>query len=112
MKNYCGLDIHKDSVFMCILNEEGIIKESQFTTLSSDLYLLRSELLFYDVCQVAMESTSIYWIPIWRILIEDFDLKLVNPLFIKQLPSRKTDLLLNMNSVSNSGIRTLCTNIC
>lgn len=92
MKNYCGLDIHKDSIFMCILNEAGIVKESQFKTLSSDLYALRSELLFYDVCQVAMESTSIYWIPIWRILIDDFDLKLVNPLFIKQLPGRKTDI--------------------
>jgi transposase len=39
-----------------------------------------------------MESTSIYWIPIWRVLCEEFDLKLVNPLFIKQLPGRKTDI--------------------
>jgi transposase len=77
---------------MCIINESGVIKEQRFTTLTSDLYELRSILELYDVCQVAMESTSIYWIPIWRVLSEHFDLKLVNPLFIKQLPGRKTDV--------------------
>jgi transposase len=39
-----------------------------------------------------MESTSIYRIPVWRVLIDAFDLKPVNPLFIKQLPGRKTDI--------------------
>lgn len=92
MKQYCGLDVHKDSVFMCIINEFGVIKEQQFKTLTSDLYELRSQMELYDVSQVAMESTSIYWIPIWRVLIDRFDLKLVNPLFIKQLPGRKTDV--------------------
>ena len=92
MQNYCGLDVHKDSVFMCILNEMGVVKEQKFSTLSSDLFELRSQLELHDVCQVAMESTSIYWIPIWRILCDAFDLKLVNPLFIKQLPGRKTDI--------------------
>lgn len=41
---------------------------------------------------MALESTSIYWIPIWRVLEEMFDQKLVNPYFIKQLPGRKTDV--------------------
>lgn len=44
------------------------------------------------VQEVAMESTSVYWIPIWRVLNEHFDVKLVNPYFIKQLPGRKTDI--------------------
>ena len=92
MQTYCGLDVHKDSVFMCILNENGVIKEQQFSTLTSDLLALRSELELYDVFQVAMESTSIYWIPVWRVLADSFDLKPVNPLFIKQLPGRKTDV--------------------
>ncbi len=56
MQNYCGLDMHKDNIFMCIMN-----------------------------FQVAMESTSIYWIPIRRVLSDSFDLKLVNPLFIKTI---------------------------
>lgn len=92
MKQYCGLDVHKDSVFACIINESGVLKEQKFTTLTSDLYELRSLLELYDVCEVAMESTSIYWIPVWRVLSDSFDLKLVNPLFIKQLPGRKTDV--------------------
>jgi hypothetical protein len=65
MQNYCGLDVHKDRVFMCILNASGVLKERQFKTLSSDLYALSDELLSYNVCEVAMESTSIYWIPVW-----------------------------------------------
>ncbi|MDR2809397.1 MAG: IS110 family transposase, partial [Tannerellaceae bacterium] len=73
MKRYCGLDVHKSSVFMCILDENGVIKERQFTTLTSDLYELRTCLKQNDVFQVAMESTSIYWIPIWRVLCEEFD---------------------------------------
>ena len=49
-------------------------------------------LVHHCVGEVAMESTSIYWIPIWRVLCNDFDVKLVNPYFIKQLPGRKTDI--------------------
>jgi len=40
---------------------------------------------------VAMESTSIYWMPIWHVLEGHFELTLVNPYFIKQLPGRKSD---------------------
>ena len=39
-----------------------------------------------------MESTSIYWIPIWKVLSSDFSLKPANPYFIKQLPGRKSDV--------------------
>ncbi|MEG1567855.1 MAG: IS110 family transposase [Anaerovoracaceae bacterium] len=92
MERYCGLDIHKDSVFMCIIDEFGFKKEHKFSTLTCDLLLLREVLLDSGVRSVAMESTSIYWIFIWRLLVDYFDIKLVNPLFIKQLPGRKTDI--------------------
>ena len=39
-----------------------------------------------------MESTSVYWIPVWRILEPHFKLKLINPYFIKQLPGHKSDM--------------------
>jgi len=39
-----------------------------------------------------MESTSIYWLPIWHVLEADFSLTLTNPYFIKQLPDRKSDV--------------------
>lgn len=45
MKRYCGLDVHKDSVFMCINDEFGFKKEHKFSTLTSDLLLLRASLL-------------------------------------------------------------------
>lgn len=92
MNRVCGLDVHKDSVFMCILAENGEKIEEVFGTLTPDLDRLRDVLVSHGVGQVAMESTSIYWIPIWRILESDFDVKLVNPYFIKQLPGRKTDI--------------------
>lgn len=92
MERCCGLDVHKDSVFMCILTETGEKLEEVFGTLTADLGRLRDTLLGYHVGEVAMESTSIYWIPIWRVLDTDFDVKLVNPYFIRQLPGRKTDV--------------------
>lgn len=92
MERFCGLDVHKDSIFMCILTESGESFEEVYGTLTPELERLRSTLLKFQVLQVALESTSIYWIPIWRILEKDFEVKLVNPYFIRQLPGRKTDV--------------------
>lgn len=92
MKNVCGLDVHKDSVFMCILKENGDKIEEKFGVLTPELDRLRDLLISHSVGEIAMESTSIYWIPIWRVLCSDFNVKLVNPYFIKQLPGRKTDI--------------------
>lgn len=92
MKNVCGLDVHKDSVFMYILKENGDKIEEKFGVLTPELDRLRDLLISHSVGEIAMESTSIYWIPIWRVLCSDFNVKLVNPYFIKQLPGRKTDI--------------------
>lgn len=46
----------------------------------------------YGVEEAAMESTSIYWMPVWRVLEPYFSLRLVNPFFIKQLPGKKSDV--------------------
>ena len=93
MDKVCGLDVHKDSVFACILDEKGEkILESRYGTLTPDLDKLRDDLVAHCVGRVAMESTSIYWIPLWHVLVSDFEMKLVNPQFIKQLPGRKSDV--------------------
>lgn len=92
MRVVCGLDIHKDSVFACILNENGEKFECKYGVLTPELEELHQFLLTHDVKEVTMESTSIYWHPIWRILDDIEDLKLVNPYFIKQLPGRKSDV--------------------
>ena len=49
-------------------------------------------MLHHHVVEVSMESTSVYWIPIWRVLSPHFKLNLANPYFIKQLPGRKSDV--------------------
>jgi transposase len=92
MKTVCGLDVHKGIILMCILkgNGEKIIRE--FTSLTIDIASMRDLMKEHYVKEVGMESTGIYWIPIWRILQGHFELKLINPWFIKQLPGRKTDV--------------------
>ena len=93
MDKSCGLDVHKDSVFACILDAQGKkVFEQRFGTLTSDLTKLRDTLVEYGCGRVAMESASIYWIPVWNVLRSDFSLKLANPYFIKQLPGRKSDV--------------------
>lgn len=92
MRIVCGLDVHKDSVFVCFLNENGDKFEAKYGVLTPELEELHKSLLDHGVKEVTMESTSIYWHPIWRILEDIEDLKLVNPYFIKQLPGRKSDV--------------------
>jgi transposase len=60
--------------------------------LTKELDALRDTLVANDVTEIAMESTIVYWMPIWRILENDFKLYLVNPYAIKQLPGRKSDI--------------------
>ena len=92
MRTVCGLDVHKDSIYLCILNDSGEIFERVFGVLTTQLHEMRDLMLSCGVKEVSMESTSIYWIPIWRVLEGHFTLHLVNPYFIKQLPGRKSDV--------------------
>jgi len=92
MEGFCGLDVHKDSVFMCILTDSGEKFEGVFGTLTPELERFRQELRLHHVKEVAVESTSIYWVPLGRVLDSEFDVKLVNPNFTRQLPGRKTDV--------------------
>lgn len=93
-KKVCsGLDVHKETIFAAI-NVNGRPSEVQeFSTLTSDIRALAEWLKNEGVTAVAMESTGIYWVPIWSILEESgFKLILVNPYFIKQMPGRKSDV--------------------
>jgi len=92
MRQVCGLDVHKDSVYACIINENGIVFQEKYGVLTPELEQLLSVLQQYDVGEVCMESTSIYWMPVWRVLENYVSLKLVNPYFIKQLPGKKSDV--------------------
>jgi transposase len=91
----CGLDVHKDAVTACvlILGENGSreVRKKEFPTFSTDLHNLRLWLHACKVERVAMESTGVYWKPVWNILDGQFPLLLANPYHMKNIPGRKTD---------------------
>ena len=87
-----GLDVHKDSVYLCIMRyDEAIIFEKTYGTLTTQLRQMRGDMLGHGVMECAMESTAVYWVPVWNELCEHMTLRLANPHFIKQLPGRKSD---------------------
>jgi transposase len=92
MKKVCGLDVPKDTIFLCILAGNGQTFLKEYSTLTPDIEAIRDLIKEQQVREVAMESTGIYWIPVWRILQGHVEMRLVNPYFIKQLPGRKTDV--------------------
>jgi transposase len=89
------LDVHKKTVVVCVRQVEAgaVRKETRtFGTMTADLLELADWLKGQGVRHIAMESTGVYWKPIWHILEADFDLILVNARHIKQVPGRKTDV--------------------
>jgi len=88
-----GLDVHKDSIFCAIYDGKLYSEVKEYDSTTNRIRSLGLFLQSEGVQQVAMESTSIYWIPVWDILEEmGFDLVLVNPFLIKQMPGRKSDV--------------------
>jgi transposase len=92
----CGLDVHKKTVVACRITPgpQGQIQKTirTFGTMTADLLELGDWLAHGGVTQVAMESTGVYWKPIYNLLEEQFDLFLVNAQHIKTVPGRKTDV--------------------
>lgn len=91
----CGLDVHKEAVVACILIRKGgrVEKEIRtFRTVTAELLLLHDWLKAHEVTHVAMESTGIYWKPVFNLLEESFTVLLVNAAHIKTVPGRKTDV--------------------
>lgn len=87
----CGLDVHKETVVATIRGKGKREQMCTFSTFTSSLTELRDWLKEEGVTHVAMESTGIYWKPVFNILEEDFELLLVNARHIKNVPGRKTD---------------------
>jgi transposase len=92
----CGIDVHKNSVTVCVLAPPGqrqtVAKKRKFRTYTRDLRQLRGWLKNCQVTEIAMESTGQYWRPLWNLLEGEFSrLILVNPQHIKGLNGYKTD---------------------
>lgn len=94
-----ALDVHKETVMAAVRRpgpgRSGRDQEvREFSTFTAELMALREWLAAEGVTQVAMEATGVYWRPIWHVLEEaaSFELLLVNPRHVKNLPGRKTDV--------------------
>lgn len=93
MKKTAGLDVHKDTIFCGIYDGKQQQEVKEFATTSTSIHSLGEHLQEQGVEKVALESTGIYWIPVWNILeAMGFNLMLVNPYLIKQMPGRKSDV--------------------
>jgi transposase len=91
-----GLDVHKKTVVACLrcVGPDGVAVEETrtFATMTEDLLALGDWLAAGGVTHAAMESTGVYWKPVWHLLEGRFDLTLVNARHMRQVPGRKTDV--------------------
>jgi transposase len=92
----CGLDLHKQTVVACLIvpGPDTVPRKEirTFGTMTDDLLQLADWLTAGGCTHVAMESTGVYWKPIYNLLEGSFELLLVNARHIKQVPGRKTDV--------------------
>ena len=92
----CGLDVHRDTVAACVRTPGPNGRRQQevrtFGTTTAELLALRDWLEAHGVTHVAMESTGVYWKPVFYVLEDSFRCLLVNATHMKQVPGRKTDV--------------------
>ncbi len=91
-----GFDVHGANVAVCVrrIDDQGEIHAEvrTFLTMTRDLLGLCDWLIAEGVTHIAMESTGVYWKPIYNILEGQFQILLVNARHIKNVPGRKTDV--------------------
>jgi transposase len=92
----CGLDVHKKRVVACLLTPgpDGTPRKEvrTFSTMTEDLLMLGDWLTGAGCTHVAMESTGVYWQPIYNLLEGELELLVVNARHMKAVPGRKTDV--------------------
>src|SRR5215469_17952986 len=92
----CGLDVHKRTVVACLLvsgpNQAVSSEVRTFGTMTQDLLALADWLAQSGCTHVAMESTGVYWKPLYNLLEGTCELLVVNAHHIKAVPGRKTDV--------------------
>ena len=91
----CGIDVHKKMLVACVLIQRGSETSREvrtFGTTWSELCRLVQWLQEVGCIQVAMESTGVYWHPVFNVLEEHFSVMIVNAQHLKNVPGRKTDV--------------------
>lgn len=92
LEHCCGLDVHKKSVVACVITPVGR-EIRRFGTMTDELWALADWLEERGVSHVAMESTGVYWKPVYNVLEERaLELVVVNARHMKGVPGRKTDV--------------------
>jgi transposase len=92
----CGLDVHQAVVVACVLvgptDQRATHQVQRFGTTTAELLKLRDWLKEHRISHVGMESTGVYWKPVYAVLEGDFELIVGNAQHIKNVPGRKTDM--------------------
>jgi len=87
----CGIDVHKKIIVATIRGLDIVEETREFDSFTSSIENLKTWLLTNKITHVAMESTGVYWKPIFNIFENDFEIVLVNARHIKNVPGHKTD---------------------
>lgn len=91
----CGIDVHKKTITVCLMvgksNEKPTVTIKTFTTMTRDLLACKDWLESEGCTHVALESTGVYWKPVFNILEDSMEIILANARHIKNVPGRKTD---------------------
>jgi transposase len=88
----CGIDVHAKMLVACLISANGEKKIRTFSTMTADLLQLRDWLVAASCTQVAIESTGVYWKPVFNILEDALTVILINPEHAHALRGRKTDV--------------------
>jgi transposase len=92
----CGIDVHKETVVACVIapDENGKVKKETrtFSTMTEDLTALSQWLQEKGCTHVAMESTGVYWKPVYNLLEGQFEILVVNAERLKKIAGHKTDV--------------------
>src|SRR6201984_3914576 len=92
----CGLDVHQATVVACLLivRRDGKVEKQgrTFGAATREVLSMREWLLSQGCSHVAMESTGVYWKPVYAILEGAFQIVVANAQHVKKVPGRKTDV--------------------
>jgi transposase len=87
----CGIDVHQERITATVRRSDEDFETREFDTFTSSLTELREWCKAERVTHIAMESTGIYWKPVFNVMEEDFEIILVNARHVKNVPGHKTD---------------------
>ena len=88
----CGIDVHARMLVACLILANGEKEIRTFSTMTDDLLRLRDWLVAAQCTHVAIESTGVYWKPVFNILEDALTVILINPEHAHALRGRKTDV--------------------